>query len=259
MSTEHMPTIRVLEVLSVLAAENTGISLTQLAGKTEILKGTLYPILKTLADRRYINYDENTQLYYLGIACSILSRSFFEKSYWLKMVHREMNNIVQECNEVCQMGILDGADVLYIDKVQSAQKVQLISNIGTRLPAVYSALGKAMIYNYSDEDILRLYPDGFSPLTKYSIRTMAELRNQLETVKNNNYAVDDKEINEETRCYAVALRQRNKIIAAISVSIPTFRNNDKKMTDIIRILLSSRDRIEQELNTLQDVDFYQNP
>ena len=73
MSTEHMPTIRVLEVLSVLAAENTGISLTQLSGKTGILKGTLYPILKTLAERRYINYDENTQLYFLGIACSVLS------------------------------------------------------------------------------------------------------------------------------------------------------------------------------------------
>lgn len=46
MSTEHMPTIRVLEVLSVLAAENTGFP--HAAGrKTGILKGTLYPILKT--------------------------------------------------------------------------------------------------------------------------------------------------------------------------------------------------------------------
>lgn len=257
MSTEHMPTIRVLEVLSVLAAENTGISLTQLSGKTGILKGTLYPILKTLAERRYINYDENTQLYFLGIACSILSRSFFEKSYWLKMVHREMNNIVNECNEVCQMGILDGPDVLYIDKVQSAQKVQLVSNIGTRLPAVYSALGKAMICHYSDDDILRLYPDGFTPLTKYSITTIAELRQQLEEVKINHYATDNREINEETRCYAVSLRQRNKIIAAISVSVPTFRSNNEKNNQIISVLLSSRERIEQELNTLQDVEFYQ--
>ena len=59
------------------------------------------------------------------------------------MVHREMNNIVQRVQRSVPDGILDGPDALYIDKVQSAQKVQLVSNIGTCLPAVYSALGKA--------------------------------------------------------------------------------------------------------------------
>ncbi|MEX6399258.1 hypothetical protein AB6E88_20115 [Providencia hangzhouensis] len=53
----------------------------------------------------------------------------------------------------CQMGNLDCNVFYMIDKVQSAQKVQLISNIGTRLPAIYSALGKAMIFNYSDQQI----------------------------------------------------------------------------------------------------------
>ena len=256
MSTGHMPTIRVLEVLQVLAAENTGLSLTQLSDKTGILKGTIYPILKTLVEHRYISYDDNSQLYYLGIACSILSRAFFEKSYWLKMIHREMDLIVERCNEVCQMGILDGADVLYIDKVQSAQKVQLVSSIGTRLPAIYSALGKAMIVNYSDEQISQLYPAGFTPLTQYSVHTLPQLRAQLNAVKENGYAIDNKEINEETLCYAVALRQRNKIIAAISVSIPTFRSNDEKTAQVIETLLTSRERIEQELNTLDNIEFY---
>ncbi len=153
-------------------------------------------------------------------------------------------------------GDLDGADVLYIDKVQSAQKVQLISNIGTRLPAIYSALGKAMIFNYSDQQISELYPSGFTPLTQYSVQTLAELRLQLNAVRENNYAFDNKEINEETTCYAVALRQRDKIIAAISVSIPTFRIDESKVNQVIKTLLASRERIEQELNTLEDIEFY---
>ena len=142
---EHKPTIRVLEIQEALAAENQGVSLTHLSEKTGILKGTIFPILKTLVEQRYISYDANTQLYNLGISCSILSRAFLDRSYWLKMVYKEMNNIVKECNEVCQMGILDGADVLYINKVQAAQTVQLVSHIGTRLPAIYSALGKAIM------------------------------------------------------------------------------------------------------------------
>lgn len=256
MSTGHMPTIRVLEILQILSAENTGLSLTQLSDKTNILKGTIYPILKTLVKYRYINYDDHSQQYYLGIACSLLSRAFFEKSYWLKMIHREMTHIVEACNEVCQMGILDGADVLYIDKVQSAQKVQLVSNIGTRLPAIYSALGKAMIYNYSDQQLSQLYPSGFTPLTQYSVQTLPELRQQLDLVAKNGYAIDNKEINEETTCYAVPLHQRDNVIAAISVSIPTFRSDKQKVKQVIETLITSRERIEQELNTLENVEFY---
>lgn len=253
---EHKPTLRVLEILEALAAENKGVSLTSLSEKTGILKGTIFPILKTLVEQRYISYDVNAQLYYLGISCSILSRSFLDRSYWLNMVYKEMNDIVKECNEVCQMGILDGADVLYINKVQAEQTVQLVSHIGTRLPAVYSALGKAIICEFDDRQILELYPNGFTPLTPYSITSIEQLRQQLDDVKKNGYAFDNREINEETVCYAAALRQRNSTIAAISISIPTFRATKEKIEDVTRILLAARGRIEQELNTLQDVNFY---
>ncbi|WP_165370848.1 helix-turn-helix domain-containing protein, partial [Escherichia coli] len=50
---EHKPTIRVLEILEALAAENQGVSLTHLSEKTGILKGTIFPILKTLVEQRY--------------------------------------------------------------------------------------------------------------------------------------------------------------------------------------------------------------
>lgn len=256
---EHMPTMRVLLILEALAAENKGISLTNLSEKTGILKGTIFPILKTLVEERYISYDVSTQRYYLGISCAILSRSLFDRSYWLNMVHKEMNDIVNKCNEVCQMGILDGADVLYINKVQAKQTVQLVSHIGTRLPAVYSALGKAIICKYTDQQILDLYPDGFTPLTPYSITSIEQLRQQLDDVEKNGFAVDNREVNEETVCYAVALRQRSKTIAAISISIPVFRVTKDKINDITRTLLDARERIEQELNTLQDVNFYSSP
>ena len=123
------------------------------------------------------------------------------------------------------MGILDGADVLYINKVQAAQTVQLVSHI-----------------------------DGFVPLTSYSVTTLEQLRQQLEDARVNGYAFDNREINEETVCYAVALKQRNKTLAAISISIPVFRATKEKIADVTRILLNARSRIEQELNTLQDIN-----
>ena len=80
------------------------------------------------------------------------------------------------------------------------------------------------------------------------------MRQQLEDTRVNGYAFDNREINEETVCYAVALKQRNKTLAAISISIPVFRATKEKIADVTRILLNARSRIEQELNTLQDIN-----
>jgi DNA-binding IclR family transcriptional regulator len=254
---EHKPTLRVLEILEALAAENKGMSLTKLSEKTGSLKGTIFPILKTLVEKRYVSYEAAAQLYSPGIACSMLSRSFLDRSFWLTLVYNEMSDMVKQCNEVCQMGILDGADVLYINKVQAEQTVQLASHIGTRLPAIFSALGKSLICEYSDEQIRKWYPDGFTPLTPYSTRSVEALREQLEDVKIRGYSVDNREINEETICCAIPLKQRNKTIAALSISIPVFRATETKREETVYILLAARARIEKALGAMPDVNFYQ--
>lgn len=57
---------------------------------------------------------------------------------------------------------------------------------------------------------------------------MAQLRQQLEWVAANGYAMDDREINDDTICFAVPLLQKGIILAAISVSLPSFRASDEK-------------------------------
>ncbi|ATM94797.1 IclR family transcriptional regulator [Yersinia frederiksenii] len=249
----HMPTARVLNIIEVISSTDDGINLTQLSLKTGINKGTIHPILKTLVEYNYINFDKTNNLYFLGISCSTLSRSFFEKTFWLKMINQEMQGIVNSCNEVCQMGILDRGEVLYIDKIQSDQAVQLVSNIGTRLPATLSALGKAMLCDFTDEQIKELYPNGFISLTPNSAADISELREQFNQVIKKGYAIDNREINEETICYAVSLKQRGKTIAAISVSIPYFRASEEKVKQVIDVLIDAKQRIENSLDNLQDI------
>lgn len=88
----------------------------------------------------------------------------WKKEFWLKTINSEMHAVVNECNEVCQLGILDDAWVLYVDKVQGDQTVQLVSKVGTRLPAICSALGKALLHKHRDEEILSSIRRVFLPL-----------------------------------------------------------------------------------------------
>lgn len=255
MKTLHKPTERVLLILETLANVD-GLTLSELSLKTDISKGTIFPILKSLQYRKYISYDANTGLYTLGISCAVLANSAVEKEFWIKMISSEMHTVVNECNEVCQLGILDDAWVLYVDKVQGSQTVQLVSKVGTRLPAICSALGKSLLHKHSDEEIQELYPQGFPSVTAHSVTSMSQLRLQLEQVAAKGYAVDDREINEDTLCLAVPLQQKETILAAISVSLPSFRATDEKQQQVIGSLKNAKERIESVLNKLPDIKNY---
>ncbi|MCS3433772.1 IclR family transcriptional regulator [Klebsiella sp. BIGb0407] len=255
MKTLHKPTERVLVILETLANVD-GMTLSELSLKTDISKGTIFPILKSLQYRKYISYDTHSGIYTLGISCAVLASSAVEKEFWIKMINSEMHAVVNECNEVCQLGILDDAWVLYVDKVQGDQTVQLVSKIGTRLPAICSALGKSLLHKHSDEDILELYPQGFPSVTARSVTNMVQLRQQLTLVATNGYSMDDREINDDTICLAVPLQQKETILAAISVSLPSFRATDEKIQQVIGSLKDAKQRIESVLNKLPDIQNY---
>lgn len=82
---------------------------------------------------------------------------------------------------------------------------------------------------------------------------MAQLRQQLERVAASGYAMDDREINDDTICFAVPLLQKGVILAAISVSLPSFRASDEKTQQVIRALKEAKGRIESVLNKLPDI------
>lgn len=253
MKTFHKPTERVLVILETLANATDGMTLSEIALDTSISKGTLFPILKSLQYRKYISHDEQNGFYTLGISCAVLAGSTIEKAFWLNVIHNEMSVVVAECNEICQLGILDNEWVLYIDKVQGDQAVQLASKIGARLPAFLSALGKTLLHRHSDEDINALYPHGFVAITENSVKNITELRQQLDAVALNGYAVDNREINNDTICFAVPLEQRGHILAAISVSLPFFRAQPETIDRVIDALKRAKIRIEEVLNKLPEI------
>lgn len=255
MTTLHKPTERVLLILEMLANED-GQTLSELSLKTDILKGTIFPILKSLQHRKYINYDPATGEYSLGISCAVLASAMVDRKLWIKTVSSEMQTVVAECNEVCQMGVLEGAWVLYVDKVQGDQTVQLVSKIGTRLPAISSALGKAMLHRHSDQQILALYPQGFPTMTSHSVNNIETLRRQLDNVATHGYSIDDREMNEDTVCFAVPLMQKGTILAAISVSLPHFRATPEKTAKVIDTLKRAKTRIENVIDILPEIKNY---
>jgi Transcriptional regulator len=243
--TPHRPTSRVLDILECLASAEEGLTLTQIAAAVSAPKSSLFPFVHTLLQRRYLEMDKGTGRYRVGLNAFALAASYLETHSLFRMVTDAMRGIVDGCSEVCQLGILEGSQVLYIGKVDSPEPIRLVSHVGKRLPASCTAIGKALLCQYSEDELRTLYRQELPTLTVNSIRDFSVLASQLAAVRNGEAAVEVGESHEHIRCYAAPLFFRGGVDSAISVSTPIFRHTEEKSAVIKAALFRARAVIER--------------
>lgn len=244
---EHRPTARVLDILEVLANTSEGLTLTEISNLIQVPKSTILPLVRTLVYRKFLFFDKNSYKYSIGINCFCIGSSFTNNMTAFKFIKNEMNYIVKETNEICQMGIMHDNKVLYVAKVDSTDPIRIISYVGKKLPAYCTALGKAMLSQISFEDLKKIYPDELTAFTKNTITDINILYNQLLEIRKTYIASEYGEINEQSYCIATPIFQNNKIVAAISVSVPFFRMSNEKTHLIEKLLLEAKSKIETYL------------
>ncbi|OAA88373.1 IclR family transcriptional regulator [Clostridium ljungdahlii] len=242
----HKPTERVLNILNLLSVKPKGLTLTEISEAIDVPKSTLYPIIQTMLERNFLSLEKNSLKYSIGISAFCIGASYSRNKNMLDFIQKIMKNIVSNINETCQMGILDGNNVLYILKEDPIKDIdiRLISYVGKRIPAYCTALGKALLSEYSIEEIKTLYSDGLKPITKNTITDFSVLEEELKKIRETHFATEVEEVTEFLRCYAVPLISKGKTSAAISISIPTFRATEEKNKLAIELLLKAKEQID---------------
>ncbi|MDR0880019.1 MAG: IclR family transcriptional regulator [Clostridioides sp.] len=241
---EHRPTARILDILEALADSKNGYTLTEIANAIGAPKSSIFPIVHTLHDRRYISFDNNTSKYSIGILTHTIGSTFSKKDNVVAFIDTEMKHIVEISSEACQMALLDGNEVLYTSKVDSPQPISLISDVGKKLPANCTALGKALLCDLDKNELIGLFPNGLAKLTENSITDIDVLYEQLLEIRDTQIANEVEESTEYSTCYAVPLRKNNRINAALSVTLPIFRADTEKIDLIKNLLLEAQQRIQ---------------
>ena len=244
---EHRSTARVLSILTTLSDEPDGLTLAELAQKLDAPKSSLFPILHTMADLNFITYHESAQQYTIGLNTYLVGTSYIQKHNVLNRIQDEMEQIVLQCSEVCQFGVLEGNQVLYLAKADSPQPVQLSSYIGKRLPAYCTSLGKSLLSGCNMEALNKLYPGPLIPFTQNTVKDLEELYSQLQTIRETSIAVEQGETHPDISCLSTPLLREGEVAASISVSVPTFRFTPEKRGQIEQVLLHFKPRLEKLL------------
>jgi DNA-binding IclR family transcriptional regulator len=133
--------------------------------------------------------------------------------------------------ETMQMAVLDGLEVTYVARHDGRQPIRLASDIGRRLPASCTALGKAALASLEPDELAeRLHGVEMLPaLTRNSHRRVADLLDDLDDVRRRGYAVDNEETAEGIVCLGVAIPRRAADAPyAISVTLLKARAEDSR-------------------------------
>lgn len=124
---------------------------------------------------------------------------------------------------VVHLAVLDGTDVLYLDKIQGSAQVSVPTVVGGRIPASCSALGKAML-PFGHKDVTeQILAEGLQRRTKRSVAAPGLFLSELQQVREHRVAFDREEAAPGLTCVAAPIIWRGRSIAAISASGPTGR------------------------------------
>jgi DNA-binding IclR family transcriptional regulator len=150
-----------------------------------------------------------------------------------------LRRLVAETEETAHLCVLEAARAIYIDKIEPARSVRMITRIGASNPVHCTSVGKAMLA-FLPEDRANevIKKTRFERFTTRTIATAEALRAEMEKTKRRGYAVDDEEFEEGLRCIAVPLLDAQRLpVAAVSISGPSFRVTAQKLPTIANQLL----------------------
>ena len=221
-----------LALLEVLADAGTPMGLTELIRRTGMPKSTGHRILSILANQRLVRFDEATRTYRVGYRFMSLAFTMWQNLDLRRAAIDEMRALSEKCRENTHLAVLDGHEIVFIDRVEFHQIMRLLSAIGNRASVHCTALGKAMVAFQSParRDAI-IAAVAFERVAECTITDPRRYAEELDTVRRCGFAVAVREHQSDICGVAAPIRDfRGEVFAALSITVPAFRTDDDRLT-----------------------------
>jgi DNA-binding IclR family transcriptional regulator len=239
---------RTLEILDLLTTADRPMTFTEIGRALNYPRSSLHSLLHTMADRHWLEAADSGRAYALGIRAWEAGRTYLRAISLADRSLPYMERLRDRLDETVQLAILDGRHNVYVAKATGSQRLILASEVGRRLEAYATGLGKVLLAGLSEDELeSRLKGVDMERFTPNTIRNLASLKRELQIIRKRGYGIDDEEYTLGVRCVAAPVRDSSgSVIAAMSVSVPTVRDAVLRK-DGPRLLLESVDQLSRAL------------
>lgn len=239
---------RVLTILEYLAA-NDGVTFAEIARDLELPNSSAHQLLQTIRARGFIEFDEATRRFRLGFRLWEVAQAYSTAQDLADIAQPLMDELVDVTHETVQLARLDGLENVYLAIAESPHPMKLVSAVGKRLPAHTTGLGKVLLAGLPAATLdERLDGVRLERFTDNTITDHDELRTELTRIHDRGYGEDREEYVVGCRCIAMPVRDAaGHAIAALSVSVPTPRFNQRVAKQTREALTDTIHRLEVKL------------
>ena len=212
-----------LDLLEALCEESDDFRISHLSEKLGMNKTSVFRLLATFENRGYVEREESSGKYRLGLSIYEISQKFLSRMRILRKARPVMEQLVRQCNETAYLVVRRKDEALFLDMVDNAQKVKIVSMVGRRFPLSATAAGKVFLaFNGSATNGREEHADTPGPALAGT--------EDLAAIRKNGVCIDYHGVGEGITCTAAPLFNGNGELAGVLALLgPDFRMPTEKI------------------------------
>ncbi|MDQ3577218.1 MAG: IclR family transcriptional regulator [Actinomycetota bacterium] len=224
------------------------IRVSEASAALEVGRSTAHRLLAMLEYHGFIQQDADTKAYRSGPSLTAIGLAIVHAMDIRAQVRPGLEQLRDELDETVHLMVLQGADVLFLDSVESSRALRTSSRIGRSYPAHTTSGGKALLAELPPERLAELYPDKrLAAGTQRSLKTMDDLTRELRLVRKRGYGSNRGESEPDVAAVAVTVKGSLSRPAAIAVSAPLSRLSEKQEPAIAQAIAAVIDKLSTHL------------
>lgn len=232
---------KALEVLDQVAAFARPVRFSELLAEADYPKPTLYRLVQTLTNQQMLAFDPDRQTYSPGVRLVRLAHAAWEQSTLAPVARPHIDALSKTVGETVHLAQLDHAQVLYVDKRNAGQPVEMYSQAGKVGPAYCTGVGKVMLAFLGEEDAAAVIAQqSFHPFTAQTLTCADALSVELAAIRAAGHGFDREEHEPGIICIAVpVLNAAGRVLGAVSVTSTTARSSLSGLTGHLPLLTAA--------------------
>jgi IclR family acetate operon transcriptional repressor len=215
---------RALRILAVVA-DADGLSLSEVAARSDIAASTAYRMLVTLETHGMVEFKKTEQLWSVGVATYRMGAAFLRRRKLADRARTVMQELMERSGETANLGLAEDDCVVFVSQVETHQAIRAFFRPGTRSPFHASGIGKAVLAHLPADRVTAIIRGtGLEAFTRKTLSNAPALARDLAEIRHRGWSIDDEERHPGMRCVASAIfNEFGEPIGGISVSGPTVR------------------------------------
>lgn len=242
---------KAVTVLETVARSENGAGVSEIAKAIGSSASATYHLINTLRKNDLLQQDPQSRRYSIGVGLFRICAMAQDQNVLAATAKPFLDEISRTCGETSNLVVLEDKEAVYIAQSESNHVVKMFTQLGARVPYYCTAGGKVILaYMPYETQQLILRETRFTPYTPRTIVKRSELVDEFANIRDRGYGFDLEEREEGVTCIAAPVyNASNEVVAAITVSGPSYRIESKGLFTFVKTLCRVAEALSARLGS----------